>query len=93
MIPNTYNREMVFQVIRGEREAKFLPDWLISNGFKYMGSAWGNRGQDYYQIDTEIGGICVVDFKEVWLEKGREEVRLERIKTPNQLETFLSLLS
>lgn len=92
-MPNTYNRELMFQVIRGEKKAIFSYEWLIKNGFTYMGSAWGNRGQDYYQIETEIGSICVVDFNEVWIERGSYEHKLEKVKSEKELEQFLSLLA
>jgi hypothetical protein len=70
----------------------FSPSWLTANGFTFMGNCWGNHNSPYWQMETEIGTICV-SYREVWLERGHREQRLEKIDCEKMLGLFIGMLS
>lgn len=84
-----HNRAGVLSVIKGKQ--LFTPDFLVSRGLEYKGNCWGNSNKPYYQIDTQIGSICIVDFKDVYLVRKRD-IQLNRINSTEKLDQFLELL-
>lgn len=72
--------------------APFSRDYLNRN-FLYMGQAWGNNGKEYWQIDTEIGLVCIVDQKHVYLCRGNKEQLLDKINNPKMLDLFIGMLN
>lgn len=70
----------------------FTPDFLASHGLQFKGNCWGNSNLPYYEIDTQIGSLCVVDFSEVYLVRKREEL-LNKVDSEEKLEQFLNLLN
>lgn len=75
------------------KKSVFTPDFLASNGLQFKGNYWGNSNLPYYQIETQLGSLCVVDFSEVYLVRGNCEEKLTRVNTPDNLEQFLNLLN
>lgn len=79
-------------VASGLLEQQFPHSALASLGFDFMGYCWGGYNKPYYQIDSELGTICVVDYQDVYLVRGNREDKLRKITNTEQLTNFLSLL-
>lgn len=65
---------------------------LIEIGFDFMGFCWGSSNKPYHELDTEIGTVCVVNYKDVYLIKGNREHQMRKISTVEQLKQFINLL-
>lgn len=65
---------------------------LIELGFDFMGYCWGASNKPYYQIECELGTICVVDHRSVYLIKGNREHQMRKISNVEQLKQFINLL-
>ncbi len=72
---------------------KFNPFALRELGFKDNGAAWSNSNEPLYTLDTQIGALCVVAFKRVYLIHGNKEEHLERISDTQMLTQFIQMLS
>lgn len=70
----------------------FTNDSLIDLGFEFMGFCWGGFNKPYHELDSEIGTICVVDYKDVYLIKGNREHQMRKISNVEQLKQFINLL-
>ena len=79
-------------VASGLLETPLTHSALLSLGFDFMGYCWGGYNKPYYQIDSELGAICVVDYQDVYLVRGNREDKLRKITNTEQLTNFLSLL-
>lgn len=73
-------------------QKKFTHDSLIELGFDFMGFCWGGYNKPYYQIDCELGTICVVDYQDVYMVRGNREDKLCKITSKNLLKQFINLL-
>lgn len=73
--------------------ATFNPVTLIAMGFEFMGNCWGNSNLPYHKIETQLGTLCVVDNRSVYLIRGNREDHLERITSISILNQFISSLS
>lgn len=74
-------------------DTRFTSTQLLELGFTDMGNCWGNSNERYWSIETEIGNICVVSYKQVWLERGIREQALAKIDSPKMLSLFIGMLS
>lgn len=72
--------------------APFNHQALIDLGFEFMGYCWGDRNKPYHELYTEIGTICVVNYKDVYLIKGNMEHKMRKISDLEQLKQFINLL-
>lgn len=88
LIDNSYNR---VEVVPVEKQT-FPHDSLIDLGFEFMGFCWGDYNKPYYELYTEIGTICVVNYKDVYLIKGNREHKMRKISNVEQLNQFINLL-
>lgn len=79
-------------LLEAPKVAQFPHDALIELGFDFMGFCWGSSNKPYHEIDTELGIVCVVNNKDVYLIKGNREHRMRKIKTMEQLKQFINLL-
>lgn len=70
----------------------FSHESLSDLGLDFMGYCWGGFNKPYYQIDSELGTICVVDYQDVYLVSSNREDKLRKITNTEQLTNFLSLL-
>lgn len=73
-------------------DTPFSHESLSDLGLDFMGYCWGGYNKPYYQIDSELGTICVVDYQDVYLVRGNREDMLRKITNVEQLTNFLSLL-
>lgn len=64
----------------------FDADLLDKAGFDFMGRYWGNNNLPFFQLETQLGYICVVDNREVFLVIGSRENKLEFTSTSSLLE-------
>lgn len=71
--------------------APFNHQALTDLGFEFMGYCWGEHNAPYYQIDTELGYVCVVNYRDVYLSSRRDHL-LKKIKSISQLNQFINLL-
>ena len=88
LLTNSYNGAEVALV----EKQTFPHDKLIDLGFEFMGFCWGDRNKPYHELDTEIGTICVVNYKDVYLIKGNREHKMRKISNVEQLNQFINLL-
>lgn len=78
--------------VRPRSLKRFSHDDLISLNFDFMGFCWGGYNKPYYQIDCELGTICVVDYQDVYMVRGNREDKLCKITSKDQLKKFINLL-
>lgn len=71
---------------------KFTHDSLIELGFEFMGFCWGCNNKPYHELDSELGTICVVDYRTVYIIKGSREHQVRKISNVEQLKQFIDLL-
>ena len=78
--------------VRPHSLKSFNHDDLIALHFDFMGYCWDWSNKPYHQIETELGTLCVVDYKEVIMVRGNREDRLTKITNVDQLKQFINLL-
>ncbi len=73
-------------------DAPFSHESLLDLGLDFMGFCWGGYNKPYYQIDCELGTICVLDYQDVYMVRGNREDKLCKITTTGKLKQFINLL-